>query len=419
MVAIKRALRFDGGLKRREPEAKPPDKKHGKRKSHGDVSVVSAEFVGELLRGRFALLGFLDERDDFLQRAFGGGPRNDDFDRAPKIDGAGERGVADVLLDGRGFAGEIRFVRGGAAFGDFGVHGKLRAGLDEQAHSALELLDFDFALAAPGIQRGGDFRRVAEERADFLLRPAQRVMFERAGKRKQKQQRGAFAPRADAGRAGGDEDHEKMHVNRAFLETFPNVFRRIKTAREIGQNVSRHRPITGQQKMPASPKTPQRIAAASCGFHSLICSSMCSALSRNSTSRGTTLGNGMSRQRQNFGAVGQVMRAMVVVWPSFWMVIFFRSASDSGVSQLQAIVLAGKQGAMAFGGGGLRGLKFARDAFGELADIGPAQRGDGNFLVRAVNRHRLERRFLGQRVHDRAREAMPVFVAGLGMLFGR
>ena len=35
----------------------------------------------------------------------------------------------------------------------------------------------------------------------------------------------------------------------------------------------------------------------------------------NSTSRGTTLGSGMSRQRQNVGAVGHVMRAMVVMSP--------------------------------------------------------------------------------------------------------
>src|ERR1017187_291931 len=91
--AVKRALRFDGGLKRREPEAEPPDKKHHEGKSQRGVSVVSADFIRELLRGRLALLGFLDERDDFLQRTFGGGPRNDGFDRTPKIDGAGERGV--------------------------------------------------------------------------------------------------------------------------------------------------------------------------------------------------------------------------------------------------------------------------------------------------------------------------------------
>jgi len=55
----KRALRFDGGLKRREPEAQAPDKKHGERKSQGGVSVVSADLIGELLRGRLALLASL------------------------------------------------------------------------------------------------------------------------------------------------------------------------------------------------------------------------------------------------------------------------------------------------------------------------------------------------------------------------
>ena len=62
------------------------------------------------------------------------------------------------------------------------VHGKLRAGLDEQPHAGLELLHLDLAFAALFIQRGGGLGRVAEERADFLLRAAQRVMLQRAGK---------------------------------------------------------------------------------------------------------------------------------------------------------------------------------------------------------------------------------------------
>src|SRR5579859_394630 len=82
------------------------------------------------------------------------------------------------------------------------------------------------------------------------------------------------------------------------------------------------------RKKPANPKTPHKIAAASWVFHSSI-SPTCS---RNSTSRGTTFGNGMSRQRQKVGAVGHVTRAMVVVGPSFWMVILLRSSSDNGVS---------------------------------------------------------------------------------------
>ena len=85
------------------------------------------------------------------------------------------------------------------------------------------------------------------------------------------------------------------------------------------------------ENAPASPNTPQRIAAASCAFHS----SISPACSMNSTSRGTTRGNGMSRQRQNVGAVGHVMRAMVVMSPSCRMVMRLRSDSGSGVSQLK------------------------------------------------------------------------------------
>ena len=104
---------------------------------------------------------------------------------------------------------------------------------------ALELLHFDFAFVALGVQHRGDLGRVAEERADFLLRAAQRVMFQRAGERKQKQQRRAFRPGADAGRAGGHGEHEEMHVNRALLQPFPDFFRRIKTAGQIGRDETR------------------------------------------------------------------------------------------------------------------------------------------------------------------------------------
>ena len=38
------------------------------------------------------------------------GRSDDDFDRAPQIDRAGQRGVADGFFHGRGFAGEVRFI---------------------------------------------------------------------------------------------------------------------------------------------------------------------------------------------------------------------------------------------------------------------------------------------------------------------
>ena len=41
-------------------------------------------------------------------------------------------------------------------------------------------------------------------------------------------------------------------------------------------------------------------------------------------------------------------------------------------------------------------LKFMTDTGGDFLDIRPAERGNGDFFVGAVNRHRLERGFLGQ-----------------------
>ena len=55
--------------------------------------------------------------------------------------------------------------------------------------------------------------------------------------------------------------------------------------------------------------------------------------------------------------------------------------------------------------GGLGGRNLRGDASGEFFHVGAAERGDGDFLLRAVNRHRLQRRLLGQRVHDGTREA--------------
>ena len=64
-------------------------------------------------------------------------------------------------------------------------------------------------------------------------------------------------------------------------------------------------------------------------------------------------------------------------------------------------------------------LKFIREASRQFIHVGAPQRGDGNFLVRGINRHRFERRFLGQRVHDGTREALLGLVVLRGALVRR
>ena len=127
-------------------------------------------------------------------------------------------------------------------------------------------------------------------------------------------------------------------------------------------------------------------------------------------------GNGRSRQRQNFGAVGQVTRAMVVALPSVWMVIFLRSFSDSGWLQVaQSLSPASRLQCFA-ATADCAAASFCGDALGELFHVGATQRGDGNFLAGAVNRHRLQRRLLGQRVGQRTREAFFQFAARPGFV---
>ena len=67
------------------------------------------------------------------------------------------------------------------AFDDFGVHRELRARLDQQAHAPAQLLHLQFAFVSLFIEHRRDLGSVAEERADFTLRAAQRKILQRAG----------------------------------------------------------------------------------------------------------------------------------------------------------------------------------------------------------------------------------------------
>ena len=83
------------------------------------------------------------------------------------------------------------------------------------------------------------------------------------------------------------------------------------------------------------------------------------------------------------------------------------------LAAVRAITFAGEQRAGLAGGGILGGRNLGGDFGRELFHVGAAKRGDGNLLLRGVNRHRLQRGFLGQRVHDGAREAL----GGIGFAF--
>ena len=97
----------------------------------------------------------------------------------------------------------------------------------------------------------------------------------------------------------------------------------------------------------------------------------------------------------------------------------WRSASGSGVSQEKQSPSPLNSEQTWPASAACAASKLARDALGQPGHVRAAERGEGNFLVRAVNRHRLQRRLLGQRVRDRAREAMPGLALGRGTIFRR
>jgi hypothetical protein len=140
----------------------------------------------------------------------------------------------------RGFAGEVGFIGGGRALGDFRVHGKLAAGLDEQAHAGADFLDGNLVLVAVLIHQRGDFGRVAEQGADFALGAFHGVVFERAGKGEQEEQDCPLVPLVHGGAAGGHEEHEEMHVQSAlFAQALPKFPGGEPASGQIGQGVKR------------------------------------------------------------------------------------------------------------------------------------------------------------------------------------
>ena len=63
----------------------------------------------------------------------------------------------------------------------------------------------------------------------------------------------------------------------------------------------------------------------------------------------------------------------------------------------------------------LRGLDFPRQPLRDFLQVDAPQRCDGNFLLRGIKRHRLERRFFSQGVGDRTRQA--TFIRPVKLMF--
>src|SRR6266571_3333697 len=248
---VKRAPARYGRDERVIAQPQPPDKKHQQRQAQDGVSVAGAEPIRESLRGRFEMLRLFDQVNDLLQRALAGGPKNGGLDHAPQIQRSRQRRVAHRFVHRRCFTGQVRLVGGASALDDFSIYRKLFARLDEQSLAGLQLVHWHGPFAAVFVHQRRDLGRGFEQRTDFAVRSAHGVVLQRSGKRKEKQQRRAFAPGADARAAEGDGEHEKMHVQRASLEQLPDFVNGKPTAGQISQEVKGERRPALAQKIGA------------------------------------------------------------------------------------------------------------------------------------------------------------------------
>ena len=230
------------------------------------------------------------------------------------------------------------------------------------------------------------------------MRAAQGVMLQRAGKGKKKEQRCAFRPGADAGRADGHGEHEKMHVKHALLEPLPHFFRREKTARQI------------RGRKGGNPE---------CWRHH-----------KRSQQAADTAENGGGELPHPFvrmmiiclleldGARLDARERQVAPPPEFWRGRTGDAGNGGGVAfgmngnstaldfskrltARAAVILAREEGAAVFGVDGLCGGEFVRNALGELLHVSAPQGGHGYFLAGPVNGHGFQTRFLGQRIGHR------------------
>jgi hypothetical protein len=201
-----------------------------------------------------------------------------------------------------------------------------------------------------------------------------------------------------------------MHVNRALLQTFPDFFRRIKSAGNVGRDESDNSKLYWQQKSCSQSKHTTRNRGGDPGFP--LINGVVVVVDFNFTrddfwEREVAPAPELRRGRAGHARDGRA-RAIMLDGDFLPFGCRQRRAADG------AITFAAQQGTRVLRIGVLGRLEFVREALRQFFHVGAAERGDGNFFLRGINRHRLERRLLAQRVHDGARQAFGGLAFGLG-----
>ena len=194
------------------------------------------------MRGGLAVLGFADEPDDTLEGAvlFSAGHLDD---QAPP---GVERPPGDVrsgLFRGRfGLSREVGFIHRALAGEHLAVRRHEFAGQDHDAVAGVEGRDRHLGFDVIRTESAGMFGRLVEEGVDGPAGAVHRVMFDRAGRRKEKKQEGSLPLGADDPGAGRHDDHQQVDVDAFLSEGGPAVDRGVPSAGEAGAGDEDERP---------------------------------------------------------------------------------------------------------------------------------------------------------------------------------
>ena len=142
------------------------------RDAEHDRNEYRRDLVGELLDGRFAGLGVIDELDDLRQGRLPAGLGDADGEPAVVVDRAADDGVAHRPRDRARLAGNHRFIDGGPTLGHHAVDGDAVAGADQHLVVHLKVTDGNFFVLArrtePLRHRRREIQQLSDGRAGRL-----------------------------------------------------------------------------------------------------------------------------------------------------------------------------------------------------------------------------------------------------------
>ena len=217
-----------------------------RQSDHADRVALLGVFEKTLGVG-LAGLGLFDQCDHAGEGRVLGRARHAGGESAHLVLGPRKERIPGPFRDGEGFARDRTLVDGTFALRHFGVERHLFAGAQEHdvIHDDIAEGEVDeMGIAAD--MRG--LRPKLRQGLDRVARPTHRVGLQDIGKRKKKEQHGAFEGRAHRRRPQSRQDHEEVNIDIAFAQRFVGGNGPEIATREVAHDIEHngHHPETNR-----------------------------------------------------------------------------------------------------------------------------------------------------------------------------